>query len=80
MTRYPITIGEIEDCLRQLAKEINDVKRIGGMRPLLLEAAAKIVGQVGFVTFDIVEPVLSAKQIARVRRPARRASLPTEPV
>lgn len=51
LKRYPITSQEIEDCLRDLAKEHGADKTglIGDMTPILLEAAANIVRRAEFV-------------------------------
>lgn len=53
LAKYPITLTEIEDTLLEMAKEEADSERVGNMRPLLLEAAAKIVRRTGFVVDDL---------------------------
>lgn len=49
LSEYPVTIGEIEECLLSLAKELECATpmRCGDMRPELLRAAAEIVVRAG---------------------------------
>lgn len=57
LRKYPITLYEIENCLKdleeQITKQNETEENIGDMRPLLLRAARKIVVRTGFVTFDL---------------------------
>lgn len=57
LTRYPITLDEIESCLAQIRDELiqkgEDELRVGDMRPLLVDAAITIIRRLGFVTHDL---------------------------
>jgi hypothetical protein len=48
LRRFPVTVGEIERCLLEIAEGL-PADQIGDMRPLLLRTAAKIVVRSGFV-------------------------------
>ena len=55
LVEYPITIGEICQCLDRLSDEINKEERIGDMRPLLLQEASRIILRAGFATSGVMQ-------------------------
>lgn len=57
LAEYPITVGEIKECLEKLADDLAYEKTglIGDTRPLLLRTAAKIVFRTGFAANALKE-------------------------
>ncbi len=49
LSRYPVTLEEIEAALLAQAKAIEAEESVGDMRPILFRAAAQIVLRTGFV-------------------------------